>query len=134
MANHSLHSAKIKVAKPVTLTAAGSTFLKALKCVVEIKIPDNNKMPQMYYTTEGITLEQSVWQGPATITQVDIVDAETALRPIDTLAWKKPYTEAAYDFPNSYVNIPLRVLTRDPISTYSIDQNNRFDQRYKLKK
>jgi len=91
-------------------------------------------MPQMYYTTEGVTLEQSVWQGPATVTQVDVVDAESALRPVDTLAWKKPYTETAYDFPNTYVNIPLRVLTWDPISTYSIEQNVRFDQRYRLKK
>lgn len=90
-------------------------------------------MPQQYYSTQGVTLEQSVWQGPATITMVDIADAESALRPVDTLAWKKPYTEQPYDFPNSYVNIPLRVLTWDPISTYSIDQNSRFVQRYMKK-
>lgn len=91
-------------------------------------------MPQMYYTTEGVTLEQGVWQGPATITMVEIADTGSALRSVDTLAWKKPYTEAPYDFPNSYVNLPLRVLTWDPVSTYSVDQNIRFDQRYRLKK
>jgi hypothetical protein len=90
-------------------------------------------MPQQYYSTQGVTLEQSVWQGPATITMVDVAETGSALRPVDTLAWKKPYTEQAYDFPNSYVNIPLRVLTWDPISTYSIDQNNRFVQRYMKK-
>lgn len=91
-------------------------------------------MPQMYYSTGGVTLEEGVWQGPATVTMTDIADAESALRPVDTLAWKKPYTEAPYDFPNSYVNLPLRVLTWDPISTYTIDQNTRFSQRYTLKK
>lgn len=91
-------------------------------------------MPQQYYSTQGVSLENGVWQGPATITMVDIADTESALRPVDTLAWKKPYTEASYDFPNSYVDIPLRVLTWDPISTYVDDQNNRFAQRYILKK
>ena len=90
-------------------------------------------MPQEYFSTQGVTLEQGVWQGPATVTMTDIADAESALRPVDTLTWKKPYSEAPYDFPNSYVILPLRVLDFDPISTYSDNQNKVFSQRYSLR-
>jgi len=87
-------------------------------------------MPQEYYSTKDALLQPGVWQGPATITMVDIADAETRLRPVDTLSWKNGWSETSYDFPNSYVNLPLRVVGFDPISTYAIDQNNRFVQRY----
>jgi hypothetical protein len=87
-------------------------------------------MPSVYYSMAPEMLQANVWQGPATITQVDVVDGETNLRPNDTLSWKKTYAEYPYDFPNSYVTLPLRWLNYDPRSTYADDQNNRFVQRY----
>lgn len=87
-------------------------------------------MPQEYYSTKDALLQPGVWQGPATITMVDIAETGSRLRPVDTLSWKSGWSEAPYDFPNSYVNLPLRVVGFDPISTYAIDQNNRFVQRY----
>jgi len=87
-------------------------------------------MPQEYYSAKDALLQPGVWQGPATITMVDIATVGSALRPVDTLSWKNGWAENSYDFPNSYVNLPLRVLGFDPISTYAIDQNTRFVQRY----
>jgi len=87
-------------------------------------------MPQEYYSAKDSLLQPGVWQGPATITMVDVATVSSALRPVDTLSWKNGWSENSYDFPNSYVNLPLRVLGFDPISTYAIDQNTRFVQRY----
>ena len=52
------------------------------------------------------------------------------LREEPTTAWKKGWSEQPYDFPNSYVKLPLRVLSWDPISTFADQQNTRFVQRY----
>jgi len=60
----------------------------------------------------------------------DLADASSHLREQTTTAWKKGWSEQAYDFPNTYVNLPQRVMTWDPISTYADDQNTRFVQRY----
>jgi len=52
------------------------------------------------------------------------------LRERPTTAWRKDWTETPYDFPNSYVTIPQRVMGWNPISTFVDDQNTRFAQRY----
>lgn len=76
-------------------------------------------------------LQKDVWIGPAQVVLADKTDVESALRVKTTSAWKKAWSEKSFDFPNSYVNIPLRVLYWNPISSYSDIQNERFDQRYK---
>lgn len=80
-----------------------------------------------------IVLQPEVVKGPATAVLADIVDTGSDLRERTTLTWKKNPTEHPYDFPNSYVNIPIRVVTQDPVSTYAVNQNTMFTQRY-LKK
>lgn len=81
-----------------------------------------------------IILQPNVHMGPATVVLEDLADTGSALREQTTTAWKKGWSEQTYDFPNSYVTLPLRVQTWDPISTYADDQNNRFVQRYNAKK
>lgn len=68
--------------------------------------------------------------GPATVVLADKTDVESLLRERTTTAWKKNSTEVPYDFPNSYVTIPQRVMEWNPASTYAEDQNSRFVQRY----
>lgn len=75
-------------------------------------------------------LQPGVHMGPATVNLVDIADTGSMLREASTTSWKKAKTEQAYDFPNSYVNLPLRVMSFDPINTTADDQNRRFAQRY----
>lgn len=77
-----------------------------------------------------IVLQPNVHMGPATVVLEDLAMTGSALREQTTTAWKKNWSEQAYDFPNSYVTIPQRVMSWDPISTYADDQNNRFVQRY----
>jgi len=77
-----------------------------------------------------VILQPNVHMGPATVVLEDLADTGSALREQTTTAWKKGWSEQSYDFPNSYVTIPQRVMTWDPISTYADDQNNRFVQRY----
>lgn len=79
--------------------------------------------------TDGITLQEKIWQGPATIVLDDVVRIDDALRPQTTSRWNRYYFEKPVDFPNLYINDPFPVLTWSPVSTYSNDQNNRFDQR-----
>lgn len=79
-------------------------------------------------------LQGGVWIGPAQVVLEDKTDVESLLREQTTTSWRKDWTEQAYDFPNSYVKLPQRVLSWDPISTYADDQNNRFSQRYKIAK
>jgi hypothetical protein len=57
------------------------------------------------------------------------VRVDDALRAQPTNRWTRYYNERAYDFPNLYISDPFPVLTWNPVSTYSNDQNNRFDQR-----
>lgn len=80
--------------------------------------------------TSPLVLQDGVMMGPATIVLADKTDVESLLREKTTTAWKKNSTEVPYDFPNSYVTIPQRVMTWNPTSTYVDDQNNRFVQRY----
>ena len=68
--------------------------------------------------------------GPATIVLADKTDVESLLRVKTTTAWKKNPTEQPYDFPNSYISIPQRVMGWNPTDTYVADQNTRFVQRY----
>lgn len=68
--------------------------------------------------------------GPATVVLEDLADTGSLLREKTTTAWKSNWTEQPYDFPNSYVNIPQRVMDWNPVSTYVDDQNTRFAQRY----
>jgi hypothetical protein len=77
-----------------------------------------------------VILQPNVHMGPATVVLADLADASSYLREQTTTAWKKGWSEQSYDFPNSYVTIPQRVMSWDPISTYADDQNNRFVQRY----
>lgn len=89
-------------------------------------------MPRL--DTAPITLQPNIHMGPATVVLEDLADASSYLREQTTTAWKKNWTEQAYDFPNTYVTIPQRVMSWDPISTYAVDQNERFVQRYPVKK
>lgn len=75
-------------------------------------------------------LQQGVWIGPAQVVLEDKTQVESMLREDSTLAWKKGWSEQPYDFPNTYVNIPPRVLGWDPVSTFAEQQNTRFVQRY----
>lgn len=77
-----------------------------------------------------LTLEKGVWFGPAQVVLEDKTQVESSLREEPTTSWKKGWSEQTYDFPNSYVTLPLRVLEWNPISTFVDDQNNRFAQRY----
>jgi len=77
-----------------------------------------------------LTLEKEVWYGPAQVVLEDMATVESDLREEPTTAWKKGWSEQAYDFPNTYVTLPLRVLEWNPISTFVDDQNTRFTQRY----
>lgn len=80
-------------------------------------------------STETNTLQEGIWQGPATVLLEDIVRVDDALRSQSTSRWNRFYNEQPYDFPNLYIRESFPVLTWNPISTYSNDQNNRFDQR-----
>lgn len=80
-------------------------------------------------STEANTLQDGIWQGPATVLLDDVVRVDDALRSQSTSRWNRFYNERSYDFPNLYIRERFPVLTWNPISTYSNDQNNRFDQR-----
>jgi hypothetical protein len=79
--------------------------------------------------TDGLTLQPKIWQGPATVLLDDIVRVDDALRSQTTTQWNSGYTERPYDFPNLYLRDPFPTLLFNPVSTYSNDQNSRFDQR-----
>jgi hypothetical protein len=82
-------------------------------------------------STSSLDLQKGVFYGPANVVMEDLVNIESIIRPRDTLAWKKMYNEKPYDFPNTYVDLPIRWIQKDPVSTYAIEQNVRFSQRYK---
>jgi hypothetical protein len=80
--------------------------------------------------TDHLTLQPRIWQGPANVVLDDIVRVDDRLRSQTTSTWKRQWAEAPYDFPNLYIGsdpFPTRLF--DPISTYSNDQNSRFNQR-----
>lgn len=88
-------------------------------------------MPRL--DTAPLILQPKVHMGPATVVLADLAMTGSMLREQTTTAWKKNWTEQGYDFPNTYVTIPQRVMEWNPISTYTDDQNNRFAQRYSQK-
>lgn len=78
-------------------------------------------------------LQPGVWIGPAQVVLADAVSTESVLREEPTTSWKKAWSEQQYDFPNTYVTLPLRVLEWNPTSTFADNQNLRFQQRYTIK-
>lgn len=86
-----------------------------------------------YLDTSLNTTQAGVWMGPATVVLADLADVESDLRPRDTLSSKKGWSEQGYDFPNTYVDLPIRVVECNPESTYAVSQNVRFAQRYLTK-
>jgi len=88
-------------------------------------------MPQFSYTP--LVLEKGVFYGPAQVTLQDKTNVESDLREEPTTSWKNGWSEQAYDFPNTYVTLPLRVLEWNPINTFGEYQNQRFAQRYYTK-
>ena len=85
-------------------------------------------MPQFSY--DPLVLEKGVWFGPAQVVLEDKTNIESKLREEPTTAWKKGWSEQTYDFPNTYVTLPLRVLEWNPTNTFGEYQNQRFAQRY----
>ena len=75
-------------------------------------------------------LQPNIWIGPAQVVLGDKADVESTLREQSTSSWTKGWTENPFDFPNTYVNIPQRVLNWNPINTFGDIQNERFNQRY----
>ena len=80
--------------------------------------------------TSPLTLEKGVWRGPAQVVLEDKTMVESFLREEPTTSWKKGWSEQPYDFPNTYVTLPLRVIDWNPVNTFSDYQNERFVQRY----
>ena len=60
----------------------------------------------------------------------EMVESDDMLRPQSTRAFNGTWADKPYDFPNLYINLPVRFWSPDAMSTYSNDQNNRFLQRY----
>jgi hypothetical protein len=75
-------------------------------------------------------LQPGVWIGPAQVVLEDKTMVESSLREEPTTSWRNGWSEQAYDFPNTYVTLPIRVMSWDPGSTFSDNQNTRFVQRY----
>jgi hypothetical protein len=88
-------------------------------------------MPQ--FTNAPLVLEDGVWIGPAQVVLEDKTNVESDLREEPTTAWRKGWSEQPYDFPNSYVTLPLRVIDWNPINTSCDNQNEHFAQRYYIK-
>ena len=80
--------------------------------------------------TSPNVLQKGVWIGPAQVVLEDKTQVESELRVRSTTNWRKDWTETGYDFPNSYVTLPQRVMDWNPTSTFVDDQNTRFAQRY----
>ena len=89
-----------------------------------------HNVKRMLLDTTPLTLEKKVWYGPAQVVLADKTEVESGLREQSTTAWRNGWSEQAYDFPNTYVTLPIRWMTWDPASTFVEDQNNRFAQRY----
>lgn len=60
----------------------------------------------------------------------DIVEEQSMLREVPTTRFNKYYAQEPYDFPNYYVDAPLRVMNFDPMSTRAEYQNHAFMKRY----
>jgi len=88
-------------------------------------------MPQFSYLP--LVNEKGVFYGPAQVVLEDKTSVEDSLREQTTTSWKKGWSEQTYDFPNTYVTLPLRVIDWNPINTFGEYQNDRFAQRYYTK-
>ena len=86
--------------------------------------------------TDGLMLEDDIWQGPANTNYVDIVMTDDKLRSQTTSRQNKYYTATPYDFPTLYEvdGKDIRVRPQEPISTYAMYQSVSFAQRYKVAK
>ena len=62
---------------------------------------------------------------------VQRIDVESHIRPVTTTGYHKGYQEQSYDFPKLY-EVPefFPVRLYDPVSSYTIDRNTRFAERY----
>lgn len=81
----------------------------------------NNLQPGLRNVQPGVYMTQLI---------SEMVESDDVLRPQSTTTFKASYADKSYDFPELYINLPIRYWKRDPLSTYSNDQNNRFIQRY----
>jgi hypothetical protein len=81
----------------------------------------NTLQPGLRTIEDGVFTQQFI---------AELVDIESDLREEPTTGRRKTYSERPYDFPNSYIDMPVRVWTADPGSTYAANQNLRFQQRY----
>ena len=61
----------------------------------------------------------------------EVVDIESSLRPVSTVGYHKEWQAQPYDFPKLYdVSPQFPVMLFNPPSTYTIDRNERFSERY----
>lgn len=68
--------------------------------------------------------------GPLVPLVEDIVILSDALREVTTTRFRRDLGAIHTDFPDAYVNIPLRVYVDDPVSTRADIQNEAFMKRY----
>jgi hypothetical protein len=61
----------------------------------------------------------------------DLVMAEDNLRPQTTTSFTKQWQGEPYDFPNEYITDPFPIQMQIPLSSYVIDRNERFAERYR---
>lgn len=64
----------------------------------------------------------------------DLVMVDDYLRPQSTIGYHRDWETKPFDFPNIYITEPFPVKTDDPVSTYAMDRNIRFSERYASKK
>lgn len=55
---------------------------------------------------------------------------DDSLRPQSTFGYTKEYSMKPFDFPELYIDAPIAVMNRDPVSTRASLQNVMFAQRY----
>jgi hypothetical protein len=135
MANRSLPSVLTKEARLAIQIASILASQRVYNSVQEMEEAMVNKYSQSILIMPRLDnskniLQPGVWIGPAQVVLEDKTMVESALREEPTTSWKKGWSEQAYDFPNTYVTLPVRVMSWDPGSTFSDNQNTRFVQRY----
>jgi len=65
-------------------------------------------------------------------TLTTLADVGSFLRPVSTVGYHKGYQPQAFDFPTLYeVSPTFPVNLNDPVSSYAIDRNMRFAERYR---
>lgn len=58
------------------------------------------------------------------------IDIDDLLRPQSTFRYNQQWTEKPFEFPNLYIQDSFPIKTWDPVDTYAMDHNARFQQRY----